>query len=138
MRLPILLTHLLAMSPFLLAATAARADVPRDPGWVPSCTVEKAQQAGGGPCEECRMYPAEACQEGLAKKGYTKRCTEGGAGSYVAVWCKGPPASPAEGQGTVKPSSSRCAMSAAPGEGGGWALGLGALGLLLAGARRRR
>lgn len=68
---------------------ASWADLPRPPGWEPSCTIEKEQAKGGGPCEEARGWrDPDPRQEELAAKGYTRRCTEGGAGSYVAVWCK--------------------------------------------------
>lgn len=69
--------------------TASWADLPRPPGWEPSCTIEKEQAKGGGPCEDARGWrDPDARQDALAAKGYTRRCTEGGAASYVAVWCK--------------------------------------------------
>lgn len=68
---------------------ASWADLPRPPGWEPSCTIEKEQAKGGGPCEDARGWrDPDARQDALAAKGYTRRCTEGGAASYVAVWCK--------------------------------------------------
>lgn len=67
----------------------ARADLPRPPGWEPTCVLEKEQQKSGGPCEQCRGWQdPDPCQKALENKGYTRRCTEGGAGSFVAVWCK--------------------------------------------------
>ena len=67
----------------------ARADLPRPPGWEPTCTLEKEQAKGGGPCDHCRGWQdPDPCQKALEDKGYTRRCTEGGAGSFVAVWCK--------------------------------------------------
>lgn len=69
---------------------AALADLPRPPGWEPTCTIEKEQLKGGGPCEQCRGWQdPDPCQKALETKGLTRRCTEGGAGSFVAVWCKG-------------------------------------------------
>ena len=80
------------------APTLARADLPRPEGWEPTCTIEKEQKSGG-PCEQCRGYQnPDPCQDALEKKGYTRRCQEGGAGSYVAVWCKGA-ASPSSSAG---------------------------------------
>lgn len=73
----------------LLAPGASRADLPRPEGWEPSCTIEKHRKEGEE-CKACRGYRApDPCQEELAKGGYARRCEEGGAGSYVAVWCKG-------------------------------------------------
>lgn len=69
----------------------ALADLPRPPGWEPTCTIEKEQKKGGEACEQCRGWQSpDPCQEALEAKGLTRRCTEGGAGSFVAVWCKGP------------------------------------------------
>lgn len=64
------------------------ADLPRPPGWEPSCTIEKELAKGGGPCEDVHGWQdPDPRQKALADKGYSRRCTEGGAGSYVAVWC---------------------------------------------------
>ena len=69
---------------------AALADLPRPAGWEPTCTIEKEQIKGGGPCEQCRGWKdPDPCQKALEAKGLTRRCTEGGAGSFVAVWCQG-------------------------------------------------
>jgi hypothetical protein len=77
---------------FVLTPHIARADLPRPPGWEPTCTAEKELKKGGGPCEEARGYQdPDPRQEAFAAKGYSRRCTEGGAGSYVAVWCKSAP-----------------------------------------------
>lgn len=74
---------------FVLVPQIAQADLPRPPGWEPSCTIEKELKKGGGPCEDARGWQSpDPRQEAFAAKGYTRRCTEGGAGSYVAVWCK--------------------------------------------------
>lgn len=68
---------------------ASLADLPRPPGWEPTCTLEKEQAKGGGPCDQCQGWKdPDPCQKALEDKGYTRRCTEGGAGSFVAVWCK--------------------------------------------------
>ncbi len=73
----------------------ALADLPRPPGWEPTCTIEKEQIKGGGTCEQCRGWQdPDPCQKALEEKGLTRRCTEGGAGSYVAVWCKGAAGAP--------------------------------------------
>lgn len=85
-RLP--LSFVFAIGFSVLSPAAARADLPRPQGWQPSCTIAKMQSAGAS-CEQCRGYQnPDPCQEELAKKGYARRCEEGGAGSYVAVWCK--------------------------------------------------
>lgn len=120
------LTRLFALSLLIAAPVAsiaprvARADLPKPPGWEPTCTIEKAQKVGEV-CEQCRGYQdPDPCQEALAKKGYKRHCTEGGAGSYVAVWCKLPPAGdntaevkpkPIE---TAAPASSASPSSASP------------------------
>lgn len=75
------------------APSLARADLPRPPGWEPSCSIEKEQKSAAL-CKQCRGYKnPDPCQEALQKDGFTRRCEEGGAGSYVAVWCKGSAAS---------------------------------------------
>lgn len=67
----------------------AHADLPRPDGWKPTCTIEIEQQKGGGPCEDVHGWAdPDPRQDALKNKGYTKRCTEGGAGSFVAVYCK--------------------------------------------------
>lgn len=72
----------------VLSPAVARADLPRPEGWEPSCTIAKMQSPGSS-CEQCRGFKdPDPCQEELAKKGYVRQCQEGGAGSYVAVWCK--------------------------------------------------
>jgi hypothetical protein len=72
------------------APGVARADLPRPPGWEPTCTLDKETKKGGGPCEQCRGWrDPDPCQIALEAKGFARRCTEGGAGSFVAVWCKG-------------------------------------------------
>lgn len=77
---------------FVLASRIAQADLPRPPGWEPTCTLEKELQKGGGPCDQARGWAdPDPRQEAFAAKGYTRRCTEGGAGSFVAVWCKSAP-----------------------------------------------
>lgn len=92
---------------FVLTVGFAQADLPRPPGWEPTCTVEKELQKGGGPCDQARGWAdPDPRQEAFAAKGYSRRCTEGGAGSYVAVWCKSAPdiAKPAEtGTATTPP-----------------------------------
>lgn len=67
----------------------AHADLPKPDGWKPSCTIEIEQQKGGGPCEDVHGWAnPDPRQDALKNKGYTQRCTEGGAGSFVAVYCK--------------------------------------------------
>lgn len=85
----------------------ALADLPRPPGWEPTCTLDKEQKKGGGPCEQCRGWQdPDPCQKALENKGYTRRCTEGGAGSFVAVWCKGATGAPNATNATDTPSAS--------------------------------
>jgi len=82
----------------------AQADLPRPPGWEPTCTIEKEQKKGGESCEQCRGWKdPDPCQKALEEKGLTRRCTEGGAGSFVAVWCKG--AAGAANAGNTPPAS---------------------------------
>ncbi|MBK9265670.1 MAG: hypothetical protein IPM54_38510 [Polyangiaceae bacterium] len=105
------------------APSLARADLPRPPGWEPSCSIEKEQKSGAL-CKQCRGYQnPDPCQEALQKDGYTRRCEEGGAGSYVAVWCKGPapsnssaapPSSAAPSATSPEPTPSSTAASAIP------------------------
>jgi hypothetical protein len=134
-----IVSPLVVVSALLLAPGAALADLPRPEGWVPSCSLEKEQKSGG-PCEQCRGWASpDPCQEALAKKGYTRRCQEGGAGSYVAVWCQGaaaaePPATP----GTVRPSSGRCGVSAGLGDRTGLMVLTVALALAVARGGRNR
>ncbi|HRI67766.1 MAG TPA: hypothetical protein PK156_26195 [Polyangium sp.] len=102
-----------AVSMFVVSLSwDARADLPRPEGWEPTCTIEKEQAKGGGPCEHCRGWQnPDPCQKALEDKGYTRRCTEGGAGSYVAVWCKsaaGPTST------TTTPTTNSTAANTAP------------------------
>jgi hypothetical protein len=84
----------------------ARADLPRPAGWEPTCTIEKEQKKGGGPCEECRGWnDPDPCQKALETKGFVRHCTEGGAGSFVAVWCKGPEGAPIATTATNTPAA---------------------------------
>ncbi len=77
------------------APRVALADLPRPAGWEPTCTIEKEQKKGGVSCEQCRGWQdPDPCQKALEAKGLTRRCTEGGAGSFVAVWCKGTGSTP--------------------------------------------
>lgn len=95
---------------FVLAAQIAQADLPRPPGWEPTCTLEKEQQKGGGPCDQARGWAdPDPRQEAFAAKGYTRRCTEGGAGSFVAVWCKSAP----DGTKPAEPATTSTAAATA-------------------------
>jgi hypothetical protein len=89
------LLHLAILAMLVSVPNVALADLPRPPGWEPTCTLEKEQKKGGEPCEQCRGWQdPDPCQKALEGKGFTRRCTEGGAGSFVAVWCKGSAAAP--------------------------------------------
>ncbi len=100
------LVQMLCCVLILGASNSSWADLPRPPGWEPTCSLEKELQSGG-PCDQCRGWQnPDPCQEALEKKGYTRRCEEGGAGSYVAVWCQSPR--------TATPASSTTPPSVAP------------------------
>jgi len=108
---------------FVLVPQIAQADLPRPPGWEPTCTAEKELKKGGGPCEEARGYQnPDPRQEAFAAKGYSRRCTEGGAGSYVAVWCKSaadgavpaPTAAPADPTTAANPTATNTAATPPP------------------------
>ncbi len=104
----------------------AMADVPPEPGYVETCTVEQACDARGG--ELCGAWHGEpeACA-GLAARGLTFACRTAGASAWSEVWCVGQPA-PAD---LPAPPRRGCGCDAGA---AGWTW-LGLLGLAL---RRRR
>lgn len=84
-----LLVALGALGALLVHAAPARADVPPEPGYVESCTIEKH----GGPenCIACRdAYHAnrDACEQKWGPQGYTRACRTSGASVWTEVWCK--------------------------------------------------
>jgi hypothetical protein len=97
-------------------SSVALADLPRPAGWEPTCTLEKEQKKGGEACEQCRGWrDPDPCQKALEDKGFTRRCTEGGAGSFVAVWCKGPAGAPnAVDTPPTTPSATSTAIASTP------------------------
>lgn len=131
----------------LALPSLARADVPPEPGYVETCTVENQQGAG----EECLVCgdayhgDVDACKKHEAT-GHSRRCKTRGASVWSEVWCK-PGAK--QDAATTPPTEIKSDKPPAPAPasagggkcsvvadaGGGWLLVV--LGLALARRRRR-
>jgi hypothetical protein len=136
----------------LVLPAVARADVPPEPGYVESCTVEKQQGAGEAclACGDAYHGDRDACQRQHAGDGYAKRCQTRGASVWTEVWCKkgagggvaaGPTPAPSETKDD-KPAAAPAASSAGGGKcsvvaGPGGAAGSVSLLVVLGLARRR-
>lgn len=126
------------MNALWLFATLAFADIAPPPGYVETCTVERACGKAGG--ETCHAWhgDVDACKP-LADRGLSKSCQTRGASAWEEVWCnpgEGTAAAdeptPAVGPGPIEPSH-RCGCDQTPSPTA--AAGLAALLLLL---RRRQ
>ena len=67
----------------------ARADLPRPPGYVEKCTMEK-QAKPGTECLGCAAYHGnyQHCEASLASYGFAQSCRSGGASVWSEVWCR--------------------------------------------------
>ncbi len=94
------------MLPLTLCGSYAAADVPPEPGYVESCTLENQQKTGKS-CEMCgdAYHGApDACKDRYEVKGYTKACQTRGASTWDEIWCTGAAAKPEAEKPTDKPA----------------------------------
>ncbi|MFO0571493.1 MAG: hypothetical protein U0263_38035 [Polyangiaceae bacterium] len=93
-------------------AWSAAADVPPEPGYVESCTLEKQKQSGDE-CVSCSasFQDPKACQSQHA--GFEQRCRTRGASVWTEIWCK-PRATPPSTSSTPEPEPSASDTAASP------------------------
>ena len=102
-----LLLRALCLSSLALAgAGPARADIPPPPGYVESCTPEKA--CPGSASVSCRgsFRDADGCRKQFEPQGLVRACRTRGASVWTEVWCKptkGAPAAPPASASASKP-----------------------------------
>ncbi|MBL8683063.1 MAG: hypothetical protein JNK05_28105 [Myxococcales bacterium] len=74
------------------ASGVARGDVPPEPGYVETCTVER-QQTQGVRCENCQRLRGDVdatCAQQMASRGWVERCQGGGATVGFVLYCSAP------------------------------------------------